>query len=44
MRDPGRAGPAKEIAIFLEAAGIDLDDEAAVQGWIDRRNRERSSG
>ncbi|MEW5992106.1 MAG: hypothetical protein AB1736_12275 [Chloroflexota bacterium] len=38
MSDDGRAGPAKEIALGLRAAGIDLTDEAAVQGWIDQRN------
>jgi hypothetical protein len=43
MADVGRAGPAKQIAMELEAAGIDLTDAAAVQAWIDRRNAELSS-
>jgi hypothetical protein len=38
MADDERAGPAKEIALGLRAAGIDLADEAAVQRWIDERN------
>jgi hypothetical protein len=38
MADDGRAGPAKEIAMGLRAAGIDLADESAVQRWIDERN------
>ena len=38
MADEGRAGPAKEIALALRAAGIDLTDESAVQRWIDERN------
>jgi hypothetical protein len=38
MADEGRAGPAKEIAMALRAAGIDLTDESAVQRWIDERN------
>jgi hypothetical protein len=38
MADEGRAGPAKEIAMALRAAGIDLTDESAVERWIDERN------
>ncbi len=44
MKDERRAGPAKEIAMGLKAAGIDLSDEAAIQAWIDRRNRELPGG
>lgn len=40
MDDEGRAGPAKEIALGLRADGVDLTDAAAVQAWIDKRNRE----
>lgn len=40
MSDDERAGPAKELALGLRAAGIDLTDEAAVQSWIDQRNVE----
>jgi len=38
MVDEGRAGPAKEVAMALRAAGIDLTDESAVQQWIDEHN------
>ncbi len=38
MADDARAGPAKQIAQELLAAGIALTDEAAVQRWIDARN------
>ena len=38
MADDERAGPAKQLARELLAAGIDLTDESAVQRWIDERN------
>jgi hypothetical protein len=38
MADDNRAGPAKQLARELLAAGIDLTDQSAVQRWIDDRN------
>ena len=38
MADNDRAGPAKQLARELLAAGIDLTDPSAVQRWIDERN------
>jgi hypothetical protein len=42
MADDEQAGPAKEIAMGLRAAGIDLADEPAVQRWISGRNERLS--
>jgi hypothetical protein len=39
MADEERAGPAKELALAMRAAAIDLTDDIAVQRWIDERNR-----
>jgi hypothetical protein len=39
MTDEERAGPAKELALAMRAAAIDLTDDIAVQRWIDERNR-----
>jgi len=39
MADEDRAGPAKEIALAMRTSGIDLTDDAAVQRWIEERNR-----
>jgi hypothetical protein len=44
MADDGRAGQAKQIAMGLRAAGIDLTDESAVQRWIDERNESHRPG
>ena len=38
MADDERAGPAKQLARELVAAGIDLTDQSAVQRWIEERN------
>jgi hypothetical protein len=38
MADDNRAGPAKQLARELLAAGIDLTDQSAVQRRIDDRN------
>jgi hypothetical protein len=42
MADEERAGPAKELALAMRAAAIDLTDDIAVQRWIDERNRTHS--
>jgi len=42
--DETRAGPAKQIAMELHAAGIDLTDQGAVQRWIGSRNARLAGG
>ena len=39
MAGDDRAGPAKQILAGLRGSGVDLADEAAVQRWIDERNK-----
>ena len=38
MADDDAAGPGKELARDLLASGIDLNDAAAIERWIDARN------
>ena len=38
MGDPARYGPAKSIAGLMQAEGVDVADQAAVQRWIDDFN------
>lgn len=44
MRDPARAGPAKEVFAAMLADGLDVTDPAALQDWLDGWNEARAGG